>query len=72
MGDAKIPTAAAREQARQNPGGWVYEIGRGVDLAGRIPPAAIVGYWKVDANGEIVGDFVPNPGHDPDRYPPPH
>ncbi len=43
MSDAKIPRAAARAQARRYPGGWVCEIGRGLDLAGRIPPAAMVG-----------------------------
>ena len=68
---AKSPPPAAIEEAARNPGGWVYEIGQGIDLKGHIPPAAIVGYWKVDEAGKIVGEFVPNPKHDEHRYPAP-
>lgn len=54
-------TAEIAREALQNPGGWVYKI-EGTYLATEhVPPEAIVGAWKVDAHGKIVGDFVPNP-----------
>jgi hypothetical protein len=28
-----------------------------------VPPAAVVGAWKVDERGKIVGDFIPNPNY---------
>ena len=56
---------AAKTEAKANPGGWVYEIGGGYNSTEAVPPQAIKGAWKVDDNGEIVGDFVPNPKYDP-------
>jgi hypothetical protein len=55
-----IPDALVTE-ARNRPGGWVYEIvgDHGPDDA--VPPAAIRGAWKVNDHGEIEGDFIPNP-----------
>jgi hypothetical protein len=59
------PDDQARAEARANPGGWVYAIGGGYDATEAVPPQAIKGAWKVDENGEIIGDFVANPNFDP-------
>jgi len=60
-GETMEPTAATREEARRTPNGWVYAIDGDFGSDTAVPPQAIKGAWKVDANGEIVGDFVPNP-----------
>ena len=59
------PTDEARREAKENPGGWVYQIDcdHGPDVA--VPGEAIVGAWQVDENGEIIGDFLPNPNYVP-------
>ena len=49
-------------EAKKRPGGWVYEIVGDYRLDSAIPPEAIRGAWKVDDRGEIVGDFILNPG----------
>ena len=54
------PPQAAIEEAKQNPNGWVYEIDERFDPNGAVPPEGIVGAWKVDDNGIIVGAFIPN------------
>ena len=61
------PTPEARDEAKRNPGGWVYAIDGRYDPDGRIPPQAIQGAWKVDENGEIVGEFIPNLNYIPDH-----
>ena len=48
-------------EAKTQPGGWVYEVRGDVDVDGAVPPTAILGAWKVDDEGRIVGDFIPNP-----------
>ena len=55
-----LPPALVAE-AKTKPSGWVYEIvgDYGPDYA--VPPTAIRGAWKVGDDGEIVGDFLPNP-----------
>jgi hypothetical protein len=55
----------AMEQAKQNPGGWVYKIGGEFGPNDAIPPEAIMGAWKVDDDGKIVGSFIPNPNYRP-------
>lgn len=57
------------ETAKMNPGGWVYRIAGTFDISDRIPPEAIVGAWKVDEKGEIIGQFVPNENYHPEQYP---
>ena len=59
IGRAPPPEAIA--EAKQHPGSWVYEIlgSYGPDEA--VPPDAVHGAWKVDQDGQIVGDFIPNP-----------
>ena len=57
----KIPAPAAIEEAKHFPNGWVYEIEGDYKPDDGVPPQAIRGAWKVNAEGEIVGDFIPNP-----------
>lgn len=60
------PTSdSAKAEAKANPGGWVYEIGGGYNNEEAVPPQAIKGAWKVDDNGEISGEYKPNPNFDP-------
>ena len=56
-----MPTEKARAAAKKNPGGWVYEIRGYYGPDDHVPAQAVVGAWKVDEQGEIVGEFVPNP-----------
>jgi hypothetical protein len=63
--DVPTPTAAAIAEAKQNPNGWVYAIDGIADPNGAVPPDRIRGAWKVNANGEIEGDFIPNPNYRP-------
>jgi hypothetical protein len=58
---AMKPTSEAMAEARNNPDGWVYVVVGDYDPDGAVPSEAIAGAWKVDVNGEIVGDFIPNP-----------
>lgn len=57
---------AMRDEARQNPSGWVYVISGNFGPSDAIPPHAVVGAWKVDDAGEIVaGSFQKNPNFKP-------
>lgn len=55
--------------ARFRPGGYVMRIHRSLDPAAEIPREAIIGAWRVDGRGRIVGDFIVNPDYDPVRWP---
>jgi len=66
---AHTPTDEAREQARRNPGGWVYKIEGDYGPEDAVPREAIVGAWQVDENGIITGDFIPNPNFRGPRRP---
>ena len=59
------PTPEMLEEAKRNPNGWVYKINGQFRLDEHVPPEAIVGAWKVNAAGEIEGDFIPNPRYRP-------
>lgn len=52
--------------ARENANGWVYKIEGTYGPTEHVPPEAIVGAWKVDANGNLTGGFLPNPKYRPD------
>ena len=69
MKAGRPPSPGAIAEAAKNPGGWVYEIGGGLDPDGAIPPAAVVGAWQVDDHGKIVGEFKANPNYDKNKYP---
>lgn len=51
--------------AKTKPGGWVYVIVGDYGPHDAVPPTAIRGAWKVDDNGEVTGDFIPNPAFEP-------
>lgn len=53
------------EAARHNPGGWVYKIEGDFGPQESIPPEAIIGAWKVDAAGNVAGEFLRNPNYKP-------
>ena len=59
------PSEDAIEEAKKYPNGWVYEIDARYHCDGYIPPHAIFGAWKVNGNGQIVGEFIPNPNYRP-------
>lgn len=50
-------------EAKSNPNGWVYAIDARYDQNGGVPPEAVQGAWCVNEDGEIVGDFIPNPNY---------
>jgi hypothetical protein len=58
-------TAATIAEAKRRPGGWVYAMDGISDQDGAVPPERILGAWKVNDAGDIVGDFLPNPNHRP-------
>lgn len=53
------------QAAMSNPNGWVYKIDGAFGPEEDVPPEAIVGAWKVDANGNLAGEFIPNPKYQP-------
>jgi hypothetical protein len=62
--DSFTPDPRAIEEARRQGNGHVYQIEGDYGTDEDVPPEAIVGAWKV-LDGEIVGDFIPNPNHAP-------
>lgn len=60
-------TNELKEEARKNPGGWVYVIDPAYPKlpGGRVLPQAIVGAWKVDTEGNIEGEFLTNKNYVP-------
>ncbi|MCP1573973.1 hypothetical protein J2S30_002352 [Herbaspirillum rubrisubalbicans] len=62
----KLPFAATPEmlaEAKENPGGWVYQIAGTFGPNDHVPPEHIVGAYKVDDNGCLTGEFKPNPNY---------
>lgn len=57
----RTPAPEAMAEAKRNPGGWVYEISGPYGPNDHVPPQDIVGAWKVDEQGMIIGEFLPNP-----------
>lgn len=49
-------TDELRAEAKRHANGWVYVIDRALVDGERVPPSAIVGAWRVDADGNIVAD----------------
>lgn len=60
-----MPDAAAIAEAKRNPNGWVYAMDGIADPNREVPPERIRGAWKVNAKGEIEGEFTPNPNYRP-------
>jgi len=57
------PQKEAIVEALKNPNGWVYEIDKEYRNKEVVPPTAIIGAWKVNEKGIIIGDFLPNPNY---------
>jgi len=55
-----VITPQAIQEAKQNPGGWVYQIDGDYGPDDAVPQEAIVVAWKMDDDGNIVGEFIPN------------
>jgi hypothetical protein len=55
------PTPAMHEEARRNPGGWVYVVDGTFGPNDVVPADRIIGSWKVDRRGNLTGKFKPNP-----------
>ena len=50
-----------RDQARRAGGGWLDEVVGHHHSDGPPPRSAVRGSWRLDANGELTGEFVLNP-----------
>jgi hypothetical protein len=61
----RTPPPNAIAEAKKKPNGWVYQIEGPYGPDDAVPPEAICGAWKVDENGNIVGEFIPNPNYKP-------
>ena len=58
-------TQALISEAKKNPNGWVYHVDTVYPAGHHVPPQAIVGAWKVDANGDLTDEFKFNEKHVP-------
>ena len=56
-------------EAKHTPNGWVYRIAGRFSPDENVPPEAIVGAWKVDAQGNITGNFIVNQKYNAERWP---
>jgi|tagenome__1003787_1003787.scaffolds.fasta_scaffold9134265_1 hypothetical protein len=54
------PTPEMIDEARKHPNGWVYVIEGTFGPNDAVPPTAIVGAWKVDASGNLTGEYRAN------------
>nr|WSX75509.1 hypothetical protein OH826_17410 [Streptomyces sp. NBC_00899] len=63
----RVPPPELADEARRNPGGWVYEIDGDMvaDPYGDVPPEAVIGAWKVDRRGALSGEYEANPNYRP-------
>lgn len=62
MNNEKIlPEPREIEEATRNPNGWIYRMYGHFGVNDAVPSEAIVGAWKVNEEGLIVGDFISNP-----------
>lgn len=54
------PTPAMHEEAKRNPGGWVYVVDGTFGPNDVVPADRIIGARKVDRQGNLTGRFKPN------------
>lgn len=50
-------------EAKNNPNGWVYVLDKEYEGKEEVLPEFIKGAWKVNENGIIEGEFMPNPNY---------
>jgi hypothetical protein len=58
-----VVSAEIKEAARQAGGGWLDEV-----VGNHRPPVpltAIKGAWRLDADGELTGEYIANPNYAP-------
>jgi hypothetical protein len=65
MTGTQEPLPGEIEEARKNPNGWVYRIAGTFAEGDDVPPEAIIGAWRVDADGKIIGAFQRNEKYNP-------
>ena len=51
------------KKAKKHANGYVHVIDNSLDSTEVFPLNAILGAWKVNEHGEIVGDFITNPDY---------
>ncbi|MEO6230590.1 MAG: hypothetical protein ABIP10_10710 [Ferruginibacter sp.] len=59
----KRPPPEAISEALKHPNGWVYEVDEVYKDKVDVPPQAVKGAWKVNQDGIIIGNFIPNPNY---------
>jgi hypothetical protein len=57
------PSEDAKKEALKTPNGYVYVIDKQYQGKDNVPSDAILGAWKVNDKGIIVGTFLPNPNY---------
>ncbi len=61
------PSDEVMQQAKFHANGWVYQIDGKYAPSQAVPPEVIMGAWQVDANGNIVGEFIANSKYKPKK-----
>ncbi|MFD2937421.1 hypothetical protein [Spirosoma flavum] len=64
-----IPTQETYEEAKKNPGDWVYVIDPKYNGQENVPLKGIVGAWKVDYTGRLTGTFHFNQNYESKQEP---
>lgn len=60
--DINTPSEGAKKEAKNHPNGYVYAIDPAFDKKDEdVPVSAILGAWKVNEHGDIIGEFIKNP-----------
>jgi len=63
------PTEAEMAAAVWRPNSYLPRIVASLDPGGEVPREAVIGLWRVNGSGRIVGEFIVNPDYDPVRWP---
>jgi hypothetical protein len=58
-------TAAMRAQAQSSPNSWFPVVAPGIDENGVVVPGAALGRYRIDDQGLITDEFVPNARYQP-------
>ena len=65
-----VPTEEELELAARHPNAFIYRLSSRVkDARGVMPDDAVIGRWRVNRSGRIIGNFMSNPKYDPARWP---
>lgn len=58
-----VPSEEAKKEALKNANGYVYVLDKEYEGKDDVPSKAILGAWKVNEKGIIIGAFLPNPNY---------